>query len=78
MTSSIIDGKVYDWRWVRRKVDTVFYIGETMIGQLFKINKSWSAVHRLPSKNNGPVHGFKTRHLASEFLAQIDPLTAQK
>ena len=72
--SSIIDNKVCDWTWKKRKVDTVFYIGDKYIGQLFSSNKrkTWSAVHRLPSTTGGPVCGFSSRLDASAYLDQIE------
>lgn len=68
--SSIIDGKVVDWSWKKHKTDTVFYIGDNIIGQLFKTGRSWSAVWHKPSY--GPVHGFRTRMDASIYLEQLE------
>lgn len=71
--SSVIDGKVHDWRWVKREIDTAFYIGDQLVGQLFKSRRcGWSAVHRLPSVTNGPVNGFMSRTAASVYLEQIE------
>lgn len=70
---SIIEDEVCDWKWKRREIDTVFYIGDKIIGQLFKSKRnSWSAVHRLPSTTNGAVRGFKSRLDASCYLAQLE------
>ena len=70
---SIVDGKAQDWSWKSRDTDTVFYIGKTMVGQLFKNRKNkWSAVHRLPSTLDGPVHGFSSRLAASIYLDQLE------
>jgi hypothetical protein len=71
--SSIVAGKIQDWSWKRRKTDTLFYIGETMVGQLFKNRKhEWSAVHRSPSLLDGPVRGFSSRLAASIYLDQVE------
>lgn len=70
--SSVIEGKVLDWKWKKRKTDTLFYIGDIYIGQLFFFkNKGWSALHRLP-QSIGLVEGFKTRYAASNFLLKFE------
>lgn len=70
MLSEIVDGKVLDWRFKRRKVDTLFYIGDIFVGQIFKIGKSWSAVSRIPT-TMGVIHGFRTRGDAARLLLKI-------
>ena len=74
MISSVIDGKVLDWKWVRRPAmgDTVFYIGDRIVGQLWKNRRGWTAVHCQPMPTNGPVNGFISRIKASEFLRQLE------
>ncbi len=68
MISSIVDGKVLDWNWKRREVDTVFYIGDMFAGQLFNLGKSgWTAVPLTGRK----VSGFKTRYSASAYLEEL-------
>lgn len=72
MISSIVNGKVLDWRWKKREVDTLFYVGDIFIGQLFNLGKlGWSAVHREP-QTMGAVDGFKTRYAASHFLLKFE------
>jgi hypothetical protein len=70
--SSFRNDTILDWRWDKRSVDTVFRVGDIVIGQIFKARNSWSAVHRLPSRNGGPVHGFRSRIAASQFLEQVE------
>lgn len=60
------------WKWIRRKTDTLFYVGDKLIGQLFKLQRGWAAVHREPMNLGGPVNGFASRLLASEFLYQFE------
>ena len=67
--SSLVNGKVCDWSWKRRATDTVFYIGDKMVGQLFLHKKSgWSAVHCLPSVTGGPVRGWSSSSKTDRFL----------
>lgn len=72
--SSVVNGKVLDWSWKRRKQDTVFYIGDKIVGQLFYLRSGWSAVHTLPSTTGGPVQGFRSRIAASMYLEQIEKM----
>lgn len=73
LSSSVINGVVHDWSWEERETDVVFRIGDTVVGQLFNSNgeRKWSAVWRFPS-DGGPVHGFHSRHAASEYLHQLE------
>lgn len=69
--SSIVDGKVLDWHWKKRETDTLFYVGDIFIGQLFNGERSgWSAVYRNPT-GLGCVDGFKTRYTASNFMLKF-------
>lgn len=71
MYSSIVDGKVLDWRWKKRDVDTLFYVGDIFIGQLFNNGRNgWSAVYKDPT-GLGCVDGFKTRYAASQFMLKF-------
>jgi len=72
MISSVVDGKVLDWRWKKRKIDYVFCVGDIFIGQLFNLGKSgWACVHKNPN-NIGSAEGFKTRYAASHFLLKFE------
>ena len=72
MLSSVVDGKVLDWRWNKRQIDTLFYVGDIYIGQLFNMGKSgWSALHKT-ANSIGLVEGFKSRYAASHFLLKFD------
>ena len=67
MYSSIVDGKVLDWSWKKRDIDTLFYVGDIFIGQLFNSGRAgWSAVYKEPT-GLGCVDGFKTRYAASQL-----------
>ena len=69
--SIIIDGKVEDLRFVRQPnlSRTLVYVGDLLIGQLWKIGNAWDAVGQTPSKCY-PASGFRTRIRAAEFLIQ--------
>ena len=74
MISSVIDGKLHDWRWIRRPKagDTVFYVGDHCIGQLWNRRGRWTAVSaRAMTPSLGPVAGFASRVAASEFLFHL-------
>jgi len=70
MLSEIVDGKVLDWRFKKRKTDTLFYVGDILIGQLFKVKKTWSAVSAFPTEL-GAIDGFNSRWRACEYLLKI-------
>jgi len=70
---SVVDGKVLHWKWKKRELDYLFYVGDIYVGQLFYIKRlGWSALHR---EHNcvGAVHGFKCKLAASEFLLKFEP-----
>lgn len=75
MPNSIVyKGKVLDFKYKRNKVLKflyVFYVGDMLIGQLFLVNKSWTAVSNRVPCVYGAVGGFKTRQHASEFLLAV-------
>jgi hypothetical protein len=68
--STIINKKVLPWRFKKRKVDTLFYVGDFLLGQIFKMKNSWSA---LPDSTTeaGLVSGFRTRVDACQYLIII-------
>jgi len=75
MYSTVVDGKVLDWKYKRSGHDFPvynFYIGDIFIGQIFNLGRSgWCPVtfHTVcPYKN---VHGFRTLCHASEFMLQV-------
>lgn len=72
MISSVVDGKVLDWHWKKRQIDTLFYVGDIYIGQLFYHKRSgWTALHKNPNNVN-LVEGFKSRYSASHFLLKFE------
>ena len=66
MYSLVVDNKVQDFKYKK----TEFYLGDTFIGQIFKLNNSWSAVPWYKPSKIGVVHGFKTRYHASMYMLQ--------
>ena len=72
MYSEIVDGKVLDFHYKPMKIHHgyIFYIGHILVGQIFYITKTWSAVSTHPC-TLCPVDGFKTRHAAAQFLLKI-------
>jgi hypothetical protein len=69
--SSIVDGKVLDWKFKRAMPHVVsFSIGNIHIGQIFKINNSYTGVLRNGHQYNG-IGGFRTRHDAAAYLLFI-------
>ena len=74
MLSVIHKGRVLDFKYKKLSDYTYsFYIGEILIGQIFKMRKSnWSAVIWHDTDENirklFPVDGFKSRYHASEFM----------
>ena len=83
MYSTMIKGKVYDFKFVKRDIDTVFKLvhkeDSITMGQLFKMRKgTWSAVglpknseHMEINKGIYPVDGFRTRMDAAEFILEM-------
>jgi hydrogenase maturation factor len=67
-----VDGKVLDWHWKKRQVDTLFYVGDIYIGQVFNAGKSgWTALHKT-ANSIGLAHGFQSRYAASHFLLKFE------
>jgi hypothetical protein len=71
MYSSVINGKVEDWRFTKNLVQdwSSFWIDEQLIGQIFKMNKDWSAVSWVNPGNK--VDGFRTKRNAACYLAEV-------
>lgn len=74
MYSVVHEGKVLDYHYKKQNEFTyAFYIGDILIGQVFKMRGGcWSCVG-WKTKNEHmhslyPVDGFKTRFHASEFM----------
>lgn len=67
------DKKVLDWKYKKFQYGYNFYIGELLIGQIFKPSfkrNGWDAVSwSSPRKNH--VNGFISRHKAAEHLIKI-------
>ena len=66
----IINGTVLDYHFTKRKIDTVFKIGDIIMGQLFNVAGRWTAVSYYGNPY-GPVKGFSTRCDAAEFLISV-------
>jgi len=73
MLSEIRDGKVLDFKYeVQSDFAQVFYIGDILIGQVFKMgNGNWSCVSWEHPHDIYPVDGFKSRYHASEFMLKM-------
>jgi len=71
MMSTVVDGKVLDWHFKKRKTDTLFYIGSTYVGQIFKIRKTYTVVGRTPNRLS-PIDGLATRWQAAVLLLKME------
>lgn len=71
LMSSVINGKVEDWNYKKHHTQDCisFYIGEQLIGCIFKIGKDYDAVSWVNEGNK--VHGFRTRSNAACWLAEL-------
>ncbi len=71
LISETVDGKILDWHFKVRTSDTLFYIGDIYLGQLF-YNKSlgWSAVTKFDTEFRA-IDGFISRKKAAEFLLKV-------
>jgi len=51
MMSTIVNGKVLDWKFKKGGQDfiTVFYVGDIYVGQIFKMSHGWSVVGKSPN-----------------------------
>jgi len=73
MYSVNVAGKVLDYKYKKQtEIIYAFYIGDILIGQLFKMRRGWSAVSWKTHSELCPVHGFRTRFDASEFLLKVN------
>ena len=66
-------GKVLDFKYkkVQGHWHYAFYIGDILVGQVFRMGKgNWSAVSETPN-DLCPVNGFRSRYYASNFLLWI-------
>jgi len=72
MYSVTLNGQVLDFHYKKLKGSKchAFYIGDILIGKIFKMRRYWSAVSDQPNYLC-PVDGFKTRYHASEFLLKL-------
>lgn len=75
--SQIVDGKVLDWHFKQLKLfeDSTgpysFCIGDTPLGQVFKMGKhEWTAISNKPHPFNG-VDGFGTRYAAAKYILKL-------
>jgi len=74
MMSTIVNGKVLDWKFKKRKVDTVFYIGDIFVGQIFKLSNTYSVVGKTPNELS-PIDGLATRWQAAQLLLKMEGYT---
>ena len=66
------DGKVVDVHYKIREQDTVVYLGDEYIGQLFKFRNRYTAIYRYPSELGFvKVDGFATRYDATHYLLRL-------
>lgn len=69
--SVMVDGKWKDFRYIRQSPTiTAFWLGDLLIGQIFKMHNGYSGVLWGGHQYNG-ITGFKTRHAAAEYLLFI-------
>ncbi len=78
MTYSIVhQGEVLDYRYLpshgpdQELMAYNFYIGENFLGQIFKVRTAWAAVAWGKCQGLPLVHGFKTRHHASDYILKV-------
>lgn len=72
MYSINVNGEIKDFRYKKVNHGYTFYIGDTLIGQTFKMrNNSWSAVTWHTPDKYGPVDGFNSRYSASEYMLKV-------
>lgn len=67
MFSVIRNGTVEDIKYVRRKQDTLVKLGNTTIGQIFKLRSGYSVVVHGDTTMLRNVSGFKTRDACTEY-----------
>lgn len=74
MQSIVLNNKVLDFKYKRCASNSyTFHVGDLFIGRVFKLDSGWSVVGA-GSNKLCPVHGFKTRYSASEFLLKLRDL----
>lgn len=74
MYSHIVDGKVLDYSYKKvSDFQTAFYIGDILVGFVFKHKRTWSAVPFHPHPLS-PLDGFRTRYDASICLLKMENL----
>jgi len=80
MLSKIVNGKVLDFKFKKLQNNHhAFYIGDILIGQVFKMRSGWSSVIDFrPCVNVGVVNGFKTRYSAVQYMLQCVDLEDKK
>ncbi len=70
--SIVVDKKVLDFRYKKlTDFSYAFYVGDILVGQVFKMKRYWSCVSHEPHELC-PVDGFKLRHYAAEFLIKLN------
>ncbi len=72
LLSKIVNGKILDYNYKKLQENQyAFYIGDILIGQVFKMRSGWSSVINFrPCITVGVVDGFKTRYAASAYMLQ--------
>jgi len=73
--SMVHEGKVLDWMFVRHnQADSPaynFYAGEILLGQIFKMRKSWTLVSTIPGVQVRHTAGFASRNNAATHAVEI-------
>lgn len=67
MFSVIHNSKVSDIKYVRREQDTLIKLGDTTIGQIFKLRSGYSVVVHGETTALRTVAGLRTRHACTEY-----------
>lgn len=69
--SIVHNGKVLDYRFEKREIDTVFWLGDKRLGTLYNLGSKmgWTAILIEPIAG-WPIHvnGFISRRRAAEYL----------
>ena len=67
MFSVIRNGTVEDINYVRRKQDTLIKLGDTTIGQIFKLRTGYTVIVHGDTTALRSVNGFKTQHACTAY-----------
>jgi len=68
------NGQVLDFKFAKREVDQLFYIGDILVGTIFRMDKgNWSAVS-LKQNEGWPtaIRNLRSRYSAAECLLKMN------